>query len=348
MSIKTVDESSGRFEIQTGDITKNDIKKWAVDTRIQIIQLKNPIINKEIELLENELFSKRPDISFRVYGHKCDLSFLERMPSLRNVSADCLIDASNIEAVTKLKNLETLCVGIFNLDNFDFLKNISPKIKKLTLLETRSKKPKIDCISRFTDLEYLYLEGQQKGIASIACLKKLQDITLRSISTKDVDYLSELENLWSVDIKLGGIKNFDALTTLPKLKYLELWQVRGLSDLSFMSDLPTLQNLFLQSLIQVTKMPNLNRNISLKRIVLENLKGLTDLTALKFAPNLKEFKFVGPIAAKLEPEDLLPLLENPMVEKVSCYFSGKKYAYFRELIEKHKKQEYKSSKFKYE
>jgi hypothetical protein len=42
------------------------------------------------------------------------------MPSLRQVSADCLRNAKGIEDVTELKNLETLGVGIFELDSFDF------------------------------------------------------------------------------------------------------------------------------------------------------------------------------------------------------------------------------------
>ena len=339
----------GHYEISKG-MTKNDIEGLANNANVKTIQFSSPLANQEIDLLEKVIFSKRPDIELRIYGHyseKCDLTFLERIPSLRKVSADCLRYASGIEAVIKLTNLEHLEIGIFDLDNFDFLEKISPNIKTLGLLQTRSKKPRIDCISRFMDLEYLYLEGQQNGIESISDLKNLQDVTLRSISTKNLDFLSHLKNLWSVDIKLGGIKNFNALTTLPNLKYLELWQIKGLSDLSFISRLPTLQNLFLQSLKQVTKIPSLNKNVSLRRVCLENLKGLTDSTALKYAPNLKEFCYFD--AQNQKPENLIPVLENPAVECVCCGFgSDKKNAQFAELAKKYKKKKTWNNEFQYE
>jgi hypothetical protein len=168
----------------------------------------------------------------------------------------------------------------------------------------------------------LYLEGQQKGIEAISNLKKLEKIVLRSISTNNVDFLINLEHLWSVDIKLGGIKDLSSLTTLPKLKYLELWQVRDLADLSFISKLGTLQNLFIQSLKQLTKLPDFSNNRKLRRIYLENLKGLNDLSTLKNAPSLKEFIYV--LAENQEPENILPALENPHVEMVFCKFGSDK------------------------
>lgn len=348
MSVLNIITIHGHCEISKG-VTKNDLLKLATNPNTQSIQLASPLADTEIDLLESEVFSRRPDIVLRVYGHyrdNCDLSFLERIPSLRKVTADCLMDASGIETVTQLKNLESLGIGIFSLDNFDFLEDINPHIKKLYLHQTRSKKPNIECIARFKDIEYLYLEGQQKGIESIANLKNLHAIVLRSISTKNIDFLEGLKNLWSVDIKLGGIKSFDALTTLPQMKYLELWQIRGLADISFISKLSTLQNLYLQSLKQVDKLPDFSINKSLRRIYLENLKGLNDLSTLRNAPSLKEFIYV--MAENQEPENMIPALENPVIESVLCGFgSDKKNRRFEELAVEYNKKEYKYNEFKY-
>ena len=349
MSVHTVNEIAGQYEISKG-VTKSDLEKLAANLKTQSIQFANPLSDKEIGLLEKIVFSKRPDISLRVYGHYgkvCDLAFIERIPSLRKITADCLMDAKGVETVSKLKNLELLGIGIFNLDNFDFLNNINPTIKELFLHQTRSKKPQIDSISRFSDLEYLYLEGQQKGIEEIRHLKKLQKVVLRSISTANIDYLKDLKDLWSVDIKIGGIKNFDALTTLPNLKYLELWQVRDLSDLSFISKLTKLQNLFVQSLKQLDKLPDFNSCISLRRIYLENMKGLRDLSSLKTVPNLEEFIYV--LAENQEPENLVPALENLNVKAVFCKFgSDKKNNRFDELAKSYKKKQYEFNQFTYE
>jgi hypothetical protein len=349
MSVQAVNEIIGQYQISKG-IKKRELKKLASNKKVQSIQFASPLSIKEIELLENIVFSQRPDISLRVYGHyseKCDLSFIKRIPSLRKFSADCLMDAIGIENVIELSNLEELGVGIYNLDSFDFLDQINPNLKELYLHRTKSKKPKISSISRFTDLEYLYLEGQQKGIEEIKKLKKIRKLILRSISTKNLDFLKGLNELWLVDIKLGGIQNFDALKTLPKLKYLELWQIRNLSDLSFISELKTLQNLFIQSLKQVTELPNFENNSKLRRIYLENLKGLTNLNSLKNVPNLKELVYV--LAENQEPENLIPALENKSLESIFCRFgSDKKNNRFDQLAMEYNKSEYKYSEFKYE
>lgn len=349
MNVKTINEITGQYEVSKG-ISKNELEKLAANPETKYIQFSNPLSDKEIELLELIVFSKRPDISLRVYGHygkTCDLSFIQRIPSLRRISADCLFEAKGIEVVTQLNHLEHLGVGIFNLDNFDFLDKINPNLKNLYLHQTKSKKPKINSIGRFEQLEYLYLEGQQNGINAVCKLKKLKEIVLRSISTDNVDYLENLENLWSVDIKLGGIKDLNGLTGLESIKYLEVWQVRDLKDLSFISKLGTLQNLFIQSLKQVTKLPDFSDNRNLRRIYLENLKGLKDLSSLKNAPGLKEFIYV--LAENQEPENIIPVLENPSVEKVSCGFrSNRKNNRFDELLKQYNKRKYKHSKFEYE
>jgi hypothetical protein len=266
---------------------------------------------------------------------------------LRKLWADCLRNAKGIESINKIQNIEILGVGIFELDNFDFLDKITPTLKELYLHQTRSKKPKIDSISRFKNLEYLYLEGQSKGIEGIEKLKGLKKIVLRSISTENLDYLTGQNNLWSVDIKLGGIKNFDALKTLPNLKYLELWQIRDLADLSFISSLEPLQNLFIQSLRNVEKLPPLDRLKKLRRIYLENLKGLKHLNSLRHIENLKEFVYV--LAQNQEPENLKPVLDNPSVKSVLCRFgSDKKNDTFDNLVRKAGKGIYKWSEFNYE
>lgn len=348
MNIKVVNEVKGQYQIAEG-VSKSDLQKLATDPKTSCIQFARPLLKNEIDQLEKYVFSNRPDISLRVYGHYnegCDLTFLERIPSLRKVSADCLMEATGIEVVTKLENLEELCVGIFSLDNFDFLENVNPNLKELSLYQTKSKKPKIDCIARFKGLEFLYLEGQQKGIESINELKKLQRIILRSVSTSDLKFLIGLSDLWSVDIKLGGIKDFSAIETLSGLKYLELWQIKGLNDLSFISKLTNLQNLYLQSLKQVKSLPDFSALENLRRIYLENLKGLENLSSLEFAPGLEEFIYV--LAQNQNPQNLISILKNPNVKKVFCRFgSDKKNNEFDRLANENGKEQYKFSVFQY-
>ena len=216
-------------------------------------------------------------IELRVYGFYsavCDLSFVSRVGNVRRFSADCLRQATSVEHIADLENLEELSIGIYGLDSFDFLMQLPDGIKRLSLAATKSKKPQLQMLSRFQSLTHLYLERQQQNIEVLSELKRLEDLTLRSITTEGLDYISTLPRLWSLDIELGGIRNLSAIAGKESIKYLELWQIRGLSDIGVLSSLGGLQSLFLQSLINVTAIPDLSKLYNLRRLHLENLKGL--------------------------------------------------------------------------
>ncbi len=277
-------------------LTEKEVEQLVSDPDIRTLQCSSPVEPGTWDLLNRKLFSQRPEIELRVYGFYsavCDLSFVSRVGNVPRFSADCLMQATGVEHIADLENLEELSIGIFSLDSFDFLKQLPNGIKSLSLAATRSKKPRLQILSRFRSLTHLYLEGQQQGIEVLSELKKLEDLTLRSISTEGLDYISTLPRLWSLDIKLGGIKNLSAIVNKESIKYLELWQIRGLSDIRFVSSLHGLQSLFLQSLINVTAIPDLSKLYHLRRLHLENLKGLKDVSAIRHAPALEEFLHIS-------------------------------------------------------
>lgn len=200
--------------------------------------------------------------------------------------------ADNIEAIAEIPKLEALTLGVFELKSFAVLERISPRLTSLALGATRSKRPDLALLGRFEALRTLYLEGHNKGIDVLRGLRQLEDVTLRSITTQDLSYLATLPKLWSLDIKLGGIRSFAGIEHKASIKYLELWQIRGLRGISVVTTLQGLQNLFLQSLPHLETFPSVTNSTALRRVFLENLKGLRDLTSLKGAPSLEEFAFV--------------------------------------------------------
>ena len=124
------------------------------------------------------------------------------------------------------------------------------------------------------------------------------------------------------------------------IKYLELWQVRDLRDINVVGTLPGLQNLFLQSLPHVGSFPQLRESAALRRVVIENLKGLSDFTALAGAPALEEFLLLQ--GNRQTPRQLVPVLSNPNVRRVGAYFgSNRKNSEFSDLREEHGKAELK-------
>ena len=65
----------------------------------------------------------RDDITLRLYGFYssiCDLSFVSRLPNVKKFAADCLMKAIHVDRIATLPNLQSLSVGIYDLDDFAF------------------------------------------------------------------------------------------------------------------------------------------------------------------------------------------------------------------------------------
>jgi hypothetical protein len=291
-----------------------------------------PISPKKWALLNDRFFSQRPDVQLRVYQHPYDLSFVAEMSNVRNFTADCMIDAEGVENVGCLENLEYLSIGIWELESLEFLNEVPRNLKGLSLGWTKSKKPDLTPLSRFESLVKIYIEGHRKNIEVLSELTTLADVTLRSISTPDISYLRPLKRMWSLDMKLGGIKSLYAIAGMENIKYLELWQIKGLSDIGVISSLVGLQHLYIQSLPRVRCLPQMTRLKKLRRIYLENMKGLEDLHNLEYAPALEEFIHVS--AQNMQLEDYQPLLRNRNLKRAWAGLgSWKKNKRFEELLD---------------
>ncbi len=338
VGIRMADATRAEFN---DSATAEDFDKVAKQPRLTTLQCSKPV-SPSVWSLVNEHFCRvRPDVELRVYAHYetgCDLSFARLLTNVRRFSADCLMDAKNIEAIAAISDLESLHIGIFELNDFNVLNLITPKLTSLSLSATRSKKPSLAPLSRFRALEQLYIEGHHKEIEVLSELSELADVTLRSISTPDVDYLSGLSKLWSLDIKLGGIRAFKGIEGKKSIKHLELWQVRELDNIDFVSSLTGLQNLFLQSLPQIQTIPQLKNSLQLRRVIIENLKGLTDFRPFEVTSALEEFVLLD--GGKQTPQQLLPVLNNPNVRRMTAYFGTlRKNNEFLQMREKYGKEE---------
>lgn len=329
--------SADRCNFQ-GSVSLDEINDVINDRRIQVFQTSSPSDDATWKRLDEKLFAKRPDIELRVYGfysQECDLAFLRNMTHVRKFSADCLRSVVNAEAVCDLRELRSLSIGVYDLESFDFLKGLATeKVFKLALMATRSKKPDLGILAAFPHLTTLFIEGQERRIETIAGLPDLCDLTLRSVSPDNLDFIKPLQHLTSLDIKLGGITNLQALRGLNTIKYLELWQVKGLSDIGVVGTMLGLQSLFLQSLKNVVSIPDLSRLTRLRRVFLENMKGLKDFAPIASAPALEEF--VHAMATGSSPEDYAALLGAGTLKKAAVRFgSKKKDDAFRALARRH-------------
>src|SRR5262245_39320374 len=320
-------------------VQPEDLRELIERSDVKVVQCSSPVPEGVWVWLNEVFFSQRPDVELRVFGYhstECDLGFARSMTNVRRFAADSLLRARNVDAIGGIPNLESLSLGIYELDDFDVLDLIPTTMTRLALGSTRSKKPSLASLDRFRSLRVLYLEGHSRSIEVLSELQDLEDLTLRSITTRDLKYLDRLRNLWSLDIKLGGIRSFAGIEGKESIKYLELWQVRELHHVDIVAALSGLQNLFLQSLPHVQMLPTLSESRVLRRVVIQNLKGLLDLSALEGAPALEEFALVQ--GDRQTPEQLLPVLRNPTVRRVSAHFgSDRKSREFLRLRAEHGK-----------
>lgn len=294
-----------------GTLTASEIDALVEDSKIRVLQTSEPVPSTVWSLLNDSFFARRPDVELRVFGFyssRCDLGFLSRMSHVRRFAADCLLDADGVEHIAEMPHLEHLSIDIFSLTSFDVLRDVNPNLRSLSLGKTRSKQPDLALLSRFDKLERIFLDGHRKNIEVISNLRQLEDVTLRSVTTPNLGYLTPLPKLCSLDVKLGGIRDLSAIAGKSGLKYLELWQVQGLEDVGVIGELAGLQNLSLQSLRQVEALPDLHSAAHLRRVTLDNMKGLHSLTVLEHAPVLEELIVTD--AGHMQPDDLEPALRN--------------------------------------
>ena len=234
-------------------LTMREIQTLIADKDLKVLQCSGPVKSRTWELLNDQFFPRRPEVELRLWGFPSlvyDLAFTSKMTNIHHFSVD-LMNAVGVERIAEMEELESLGVSIFHLEGFGFLNEVTLRLKKLLLGRTKSKKINLLPLGRFDSLEEIYIEGHQKNIEVLSQLENLKDVTLRSISTPDISYLRPLHQMWSLDIKLGGIKDLYAIEEMENIKYFELWQIRGLSDIDVISSLTGLQFLFLQSLRQV-------------------------------------------------------------------------------------------------
>ncbi len=293
VSTTCMERKSDRAQLSRS-ISDREIDALASDNAIRTVQFFNSPEESVWQRLNDRLFKRRPDVSLRVYGFPdeiCDLHFCAQLPNVQSFTLETW-STVGLDFLKAMEQLKSFSFGGFNLDNYDFLNNIPSGLQSLSISPSRTKKPDLSVLARFTGLRKLYLDHQPKGLAVIGELKALEDLTIRSITLKDLEILRRLPKLWSLDIKLGGTKDLSALEGLENLKYLELWQILGLSDISVISTLTGLQFLFLQSLKRIETLPKMTALSRLRKVHIENMRSLRDISSLLDAPILEEISHV--------------------------------------------------------
>jgi hypothetical protein len=126
-------------------------------------------------------------------------------------------------------------------------------------------------------------------------LAPVRRLTLWAVDMPD-GFLGTLPNLDWLDVRGGSRASADFLIGCERLRYLQINQVRGLSDASAVADLVTLELLSLYGLPKVTALPSLARLKVLARLELGSLKGLESIAPALDAPALEELYLIRAVS----------------------------------------------------
>jgi len=258
---------------------------------IRLIQFRRGLSDARYRHLA-ALLGARPDVGLRAYASPdiVDLEFLRFFRALRHFQVDAIWDLGSLDGLRHLPDsLETLGIGGTR--------------RPLSLAPLR----------RFRELRSLAVEGRHRNLDAIGTLTALETLHIRSVPMPDLALLRPFQALRSLDLKLGGTTDLGLLPSIGQLDRLELWQIRGLTDISPIGDTVTLEELFLQSLPQVRRLPDLSRMANLRRVTLHTMKGIRDLTPLTAAPTLEQLLLVA--MPQLRPESLRPLVGHPTLRR---------------------------------
>jgi hypothetical protein len=236
------------------------------------------------------------------------------------VSSNMLRDdpATNLDLLRFFPWLTWLNVNSHYLENIDGLIHLS-QLRTLNIDGSTRTVSAAPLAALGSSLRELSLEGPISKVGALSELTGLIDLTLRSVRMPDLSVLTPMQGLHRLDLKLGGTRDLSLLPAFSRLRYFEAWLIRGLSDVRPLADVPSLEEIFLESLRNVTQLPSLARLSHLRKITLRTMKGLTDLTPLLTAPALED---VSLTLQQLQPEDIAPLAAHPTLKTAHVHLGS--------------------------
>ena len=272
-----------------------------------------------VALLRDRVFADRPELELRLFESGSDavldLAFLRELPMLRRLSIEIGGSLANLEALAALRQLRSLALAVPKGSAPDLLAHVPATVEAITLWpHDGASRLDLHPLERFTRLTSLDLTSYDGDLGAILPrLSRLRRLALRRIKgLRDATALSGLAQLRSLIVHGGGIVRLDAIDALA-LRYLELWGLAKLADVSVVSRLRVLEGLVLASLPRVAAFPDARRLRALRIVKLANMRALRDFSALRRAPALEELVYQK--ADHQRPADFVPVLENPHLRR---------------------------------
>jgi len=318
-------------------ITKKEIDAIISKRRNPIIQfshdLYSPSLLSEIDGL-CEFYGEELEVRF--YGHykkAFNVEVLRYLPSVANLSLDCLQYIENHEELGRLDNLKSLSFGVYHFDDKEFLSRLNLKpLRRIVIGENQKKNFDLSYLSACQNLEELFIVGHTKNIDVLASLSKIKKLSLSSIGKKQkIQFVNKMAALDSLKLILGGRESFEEVDN-PNLTKIEIIRVRGLEKLGDLGRFSKLAYLHIQDQIKIQEI-SINRPLDhLTDLKIITCKGLKRLNGIQNLRNISSFRIYN---TEIEVNDILSS-ELPKSLKVFAFYTGKakKDKEIRDILDK--------------
>ncbi len=258
------------------------------------LQFDEPLPEDVLEAAADVL-QRHPGIALRVYGRRVD-------PELRWLS--------------RFDHVEHLSIELWYATTFDVLARFT-NLRSLGLGATKSKRPSLAFLGELEHLEELWLEAHDKDFDAVGEVPRLRRLALRVPRTRSLDALRGHERIEIFEMDFGGIRDLSALADLPRLRALQLYQVRKLDtdDLDPLGECRSLEVVSLGALRNVESLRALARRpaATLRLLTLERLTRLATLADLKACRQLEE---LGLYESRPSDRRLDVLLQCPSLNRL--------------------------------
>ncbi|MHA7580794.1 leucine-rich repeat domain-containing protein [Paenibacillus vandeheii] len=314
-----------RIELNPG-WTREEVVALTADSNLKIIQYSEhnvPDVNL-MQILNEELFANRPDVTFRIYGFHLqsgDLSVLKYMNQVEKLVIDCNSSVRGIEAISTLPRLREFAFDVFEADSLDVLALVPTTLQQLRIGKTKTKKTDLSVLSRFNELKTLIVNGHTRNIETIGTLISLRSLYISGIPLKELGYLKDSTNLRELHLSFGGAENLDSLAGMESLQLLKLLRVKGLSDLSVLSELKGLRLIGIEDQPHLTNLPTLEHLTELRRVCLNNVN-IENIAWAKTTGSLKELALLQ--MKQITAEDIESLIHHKTLERMIVHLKNAK------------------------
>lgn len=218
------------------------------------------------------------------------------------------------------KGIKALSIYLPGVTDLRPILHLTDSLESIKLGELKDKKISLDLLGALSNLHYLSVVRQPKGLESIVKLPKLKELALTGYSVDKLSFMNDLQNLRRLYIGFGTSKNLDTISKLENLEELDILWVKQLADISAISKLTSLIKLKLEDEKQIKSLPDLSQLKHLKNIRLMNLSSLEDISSLT-SSFVEEFIIIGP---NKNADFLAPISSSKNVKKVYAHFNLKK------------------------